>query len=110
MNLQLIPTPEFVRSAKKLHKKYRLLSQDLILLEEELTTDPEAGVSLGNHCYKVRLPNSSVPVGKSGGFRVVYFYRDENGKIYLLEIYSKSDVPNISEERLSEILVKNGLE
>jgi hypothetical protein len=108
MNLTIIPTPEFKKSVKTLFKRYKLISKDLADLEKELQEDTHAGVDLGSGCFKIRLKNSSVPTGKSGGFRVIYFLRTQE-KIYLLEIYSKSDLDNIDEKRLVEILLVNGL-
>ena len=79
------------------------------LLEKELFTNPKAGIELGNNCFKLRLPNSSIPTGKRGGFRIVYYYRTRNIKIYLLDIYSKTELANISDKKLLEILKRNGL-
>ena len=109
MNLKLIATPEFKKSVKKLAKRYKQISKDLKSLEEELTQNSRAGIDLGDNCFKIRLQNSSVPTGKSGGFRVIYFFRQEDN-IYLLDMYSKSDLDNIDEKKLVEILVSNGLE
>ena len=109
MNLKLIPTPEFLRSVKKLYKKYRLITEDLKELEKELITNPTSGIEIGNNSYKIRIPNSSIPTGKRGGFRVVYYYRGPNNKIYLLAIYSKTEIENISDRKLSDLLEKNGL-
>ncbi|MCK5199847.1 MAG: type II toxin-antitoxin system RelE/ParE family toxin [Spirochaetales bacterium] len=110
MNLKLIPTPEFSRSVKKLYKKYRLITKDLKILENELITNPKSGIELGNNSFKVRIPNSSIPTGKRGGFRVVYYYKDQNDNIYLLAIYSKTDLENISHRKLADILERNGLQ
>ena len=104
MNLKLIPTPEFTKSVKKLAKKYRLIARDLTYLEQELTAG-RFGIELG----KIRIPNASIPTGKRGGFRVIYFYRCENEKIYLLEIYAKTEIENIDDNRLIEILKNNDL-
>ncbi|CAA6805511.1 MAG: Unknown protein [uncultured Sulfurovum sp.] len=109
MNLKLIATPEFKKSVKKLAKRYKQISKDLKTLEEELNQENPTAVDFGNNCFKIRLQNSSVPTGKSGGFRVIYFFRQEEN-IYLLDMYSKSDLDNIEEKRLIEILVSNGLE
>ncbi len=108
MNLTLIVTPEFARAVKNLLKKYRLILKDLEALERELSSGEVQAVELGKNCYKARLQNSSIPAGKSGGFRIIYFYKKDN-KIYLLDIYSKTDLENISEARLIEILKNNGL-
>ena len=48
----------------------------------------------GIDVYKVGVPNSSANVGKSGGFRIVY-YTAGNEKAYLLTLYSKKDSENI---------------
>jgi len=109
MNLKLIATPEFKKSVKKLAKRYKQISKDLKTLEKELTEESTLGIDLGNNCFKIRLQNSSVPTGKSGGFRVIYFFKQEEN-IYLLDMFSKSDLDNIDEKRLIEILVSNELE
>ncbi len=109
MSLTIVPTPEFKKSVKRLFKRYKLIAKDLTDLEKELQNNIYAGVELGRGCFKIRLKNSSVPTGKSGGFRVIYYLRTQD-KIYLLEIYSKSDLENIDEKRLVKILADNGLE
>ena len=47
-------------------------------------------------------------VGKSSGVRVIYFNRNEQGEIYLLTIYAKSETANLSAAILREI--RNALE
>lgn len=108
MSLIIIATPEFKKSVKKLAKRYKQISKDLKSLEKELTQNRQAGVDLGDNCFKIRLQNSSIPTGKSGGFRVIYFFKQQEN-IYLLEIYSKNDLNNIEDKRLVEILRANGL-
>jgi mRNA-degrading endonuclease RelE of RelBE toxin-antitoxin system len=109
MNLTLITLDSFNKDVKKLHKKYKNISADLKWLKQTLLHDPKSGVELSRHCYKIRLANSSVPIGKSGGFRVVYYYLDADHNLYLMSIYSKSEMESIREERLIDILKENGL-
>jgi hypothetical protein len=109
MNLTIKPLESFTRSVKKLAKKYKNIAQDLKELQNELKNNSEAGIKLGNHSYKIRVANSSIPTGKSGGFRVVYYKKVKN-TIYLMEIYSKSDMENITDEKILEILKNNGLD
>jgi len=108
MNLTIKPLESFKKSIKKLAKKYKNIAHDLKELQNELLNNPKAGIELGNYCYKIRVANSSVPTGKSGGFRVVY-YRKIEDTLYLMEIYSKSDMENITDEKILEILKNNGL-
>lgn len=104
MTLKISPLSGFVKQAKRLAKKYRQLAKDLKLLEKELLANPEAGIEILPSCFKIRLVNSSTRVGKSGGFRVIYYYLDENNHIYLLSIYSKTEQGTISEAILKELI------
>jgi mRNA-degrading endonuclease RelE of RelBE toxin-antitoxin system len=107
--LKIVPTPEFVKQVKKLAKSYKQISNDLESLKQQLLLNPKSGIELGNKCFKVRVANSSIPTGKSGGFRVVTYYFDENNIVRLLLIYSKTEKENISDRELDEILKNNGL-
>ena len=109
MNLKIVSLENFSKDVKKLFKKYKNISKDLKKLQDTLLKDPKSGIELGENLYKIRLSNSSIPTGKSGGFRVVYYYIDQQENIYLLTIYSKRELENISDERLAEILKINGL-
>lgn len=109
MNLKIHALDSFVKDAKRLQKKYKNLSDDLKALKTVLSANPKAGVELSRHCYKMRLANSSIPTGKSGGFRIIYYYLDPEENLYLMSIYSKTELEAISEERLIEILSSNDL-
>ena len=109
MNLNIKTLGHFDKEVKKLFKKYKKLPQDLQTLKNQLLKNPKSGIELGNSCYKIRLANSSIPTGKSGGFRVIYYYINSNGDLYLMSIYSKSDMENIEESVLLRILRDNGL-
>jgi mRNA-degrading endonuclease RelE of RelBE toxin-antitoxin system len=109
MNLKIIVLDHFAKEVKKLAKRYKQIASDLKELEALLSEDAKSGVHLGGRCCKIRLANSSIPMGKSGGFRVIYYYLDEQNNIYLMSIYAKSDLENISDEKIIEILKDNGL-
>ncbi len=104
MNLKIISLESFNKDAKKLYKKNKKLPLDLKTLNEVLNENPKAGIELSSDLYKIRLENSSSKTGKSGGFRIIYYYIDKNENLYLLKIYSKTETPNIKEEILIKIL------
>ena len=109
MKLNIVSLDTFKISVKKLYKKYRNLLNDLKSLNKILQENPKAGIALGQNCYKIRLANSSIPTGKSGGFRVIYYYFDNQNNLYLMIIYSKTELDNISDKKLNEILQMNKL-
>ncbi|MFY9179161.1 MAG: addiction module toxin RelE [Venatoribacter sp.] len=109
MSLNLLTLPIFDKQAKRLAKKYKSLAKDLRSLHSTLLANPQAGVELSHNCYKIRLANSSTQSGKSGGFRVIYYYLDAQQNLYLMTIYSKSEQSNIETSVLLEILKEYGL-
>ena len=109
MSYEIVALPEFSKNLKRISKKYKQVKKDILTLVDELKTNPKAGVQLANNCYKIRLANSSVLTGKSGGFRVIYYYLDNQNNIYLMSIYSKSDQATIKDEKILEILKDNNL-
>ncbi|MCX6077861.1 MAG: type II toxin-antitoxin system RelE/ParE family toxin [Campylobacterales bacterium] len=109
MNLNIKTLSSFEKDVKKLFKKYKHIPSDLKVLREELSENPKSGIELGNGCYKIRLANSSVPTGKSGGFRVIYYYIDEDNNLYLMSMYSKNELENIDDKTILTILKENDL-
>jgi len=107
MNCNILTTPQFAKDIKRLNKKFKNIKKDLSKLIETLEHNPMEGTALGNGCYKIRLANSSIPTGKSGGFRVISYFIDEENNLYLLSIYSKTEKETISDSELEAIL--NGL-
>ncbi|MCT7625064.1 type II toxin-antitoxin system RelE/ParE family toxin [Aliarcobacter butzleri] len=93
----------FLKEAKQLSKKFKLLKSDLKQAVDEIETKNDLGVYLGFNLFKKRVKNSSIPTGKSGGFRVIIYQQIEN-KIVLISIYSKTEKENLSDEELSEII------
>ena len=55
MNVNIIPTPNFKREAKKLLKKYRSLKGELAELTTELISDPRKGTRIKENVYKIRV-------------------------------------------------------
>ena len=109
MNVNIVSLDVFNKEIKRLYKKFKQISVDLKILKETLIKNPKAGIELGNHCFKIRLANSSIPTGKRSGFRVIYYYIDQQNNLFLMTIYSKSELDNISDEKLIDIIKENKL-
>ena len=97
----------FDREFKRLAKKYKSLTTELIEFSTSLRANPAQGKSLGAGLYKIRLANQSKGTGKRGGFRVVTYYVEQVGDeevVYLVTIYDKSEEDNIRREELLDIV------
>ena len=53
--------------------------------------------------YKVRINNSDITKGKSGGYRVIYLLETQTN-IVLLTIYSKSEREDIAIKEIKDII------
>ena len=95
----------FLKEAKKLSKKYKHIKPDLQDAVEEIESKNDLGIYLGFNLFKKRVKNTSIPTGKSGGFRVI-IYKQVEDKIILISIYSKTEKENLSDEELSDIIKK----
>ena len=94
-------------------KKYLKIESDISTVTEELKKGNLLGDKLenldipeGTAAYKVRIANSSANVGKSNGFRLLY-YVAIGDDIYLLSIYSKKDDIRVINDKQIELLIRN---
>ena len=103
---------EFQKAFKRLKKRYRSLPDDFKKLMLSLQENPLQGIELHDGMRKVRLAISSKSKGKRGGGRVIIRLTIENTSLSFLYIYDKSDVSNVSDQFLDQIIVEvdKGLE
>jgi len=104
MSFEIKSLPRFEKELKRLAKKYPSLRSDFTQLLEELSKNPESGISLGNHCYKIRMAITSKGKGKSGGSRVIYYLQVDDSIVFLLAIFDKSEKENIPENELLKLI------
>ena len=95
---------EFIEATAFTKYLYDYLSDDEYLgLQSFLLQYPETGrvVSGSGGVRKIRWAMSGK--GKSGGVRVIYYFKKQDDEIWLLTIYSKSEVENIPAHVLRQI-------
>jgi mRNA-degrading endonuclease RelE of RelBE toxin-antitoxin system len=90
----------FERQAKRLLKKFPSLKKEIQILIKELKEEPQNGTSIGHNCYKTRLSIASKGKGKSGGARVITHVIIKDETVYLLSIYDKSDIENLTDKEI----------
>lgn len=106
MSFNIQTTPEFENEFKKLFKKYASLKEDILELYKELNNNPQIGVSLGGGFYKIRLAIKSKSKGKSGGGRVITFIKYVDEQLFLISIYDKGEIENVSIDELKDRILK----
>ena len=106
--IQIALTPHFQRDLRNLAKRYRSIRLDLQPLIEQLQSGETPGDRVTGTKYqifKVRLKNSNIQKGKSGGYRVIYYLKTE-AEIILATIYSKSDLSDVSNHVIEEAIAQ----
>jgi mRNA-degrading endonuclease RelE of RelBE toxin-antitoxin system len=106
--IQIALTPRFKKDLRELAKRYRSIRSDIQPLIEQLQAgeipgDRIAGVKY--QVFKVRLKNSNIKKGKSGGYRVIYYLKTAEA-IILATIYSKSDISDVNNEIIEEAIAQ----
>ena len=112
--MKIIPTKYFRNDVKFYirKKKFLKINADVKTVTDELEQgnlvgDRLEGLDVPENIavYKVRIANSSVNVGKSHGFRLIYYVVIDE-KIYLVSIYSKKDDSRVPSDKQIELLIK----
>ncbi|WP_338022334.1 type II toxin-antitoxin system RelE/ParE family toxin [Argonema antarcticum] len=104
--IQVEAAPTFNRNLRTLAKKYRSIRSDIQPLIEqlergELPGDQISGIA--DEVFKLRIRNSDIQKGKSGGYRLIYYVKTAKG-IVLLTVYTKSEQVDIAGDEIKYII------
>ncbi|MBD2442482.1 type II toxin-antitoxin system RelE/ParE family toxin [Dolichospermum sp. FACHB-1091] len=108
LSIEIAITPRFQRDLRELAKRYRSIRSDIQPLIDQLQAgeipgDRIAGIKY--QVFKVRIKNSNIQKGKSGGYRVIYYLKNAQG-IILTTIYFKSDLTDVSNEIIEQAIAQ----
>jgi mRNA-degrading endonuclease RelE of RelBE toxin-antitoxin system len=104
--VQVEVSPTFRRNIRTLSKKYRSIRDDVQPIIEQLEQGELPGdrvPAIGYEVFKLRIRNSNVQKGKSGGYRLLYYVKTETN-IILLTIYAKSEQADIAAADIRSII------
>jgi mRNA-degrading endonuclease RelE of RelBE toxin-antitoxin system len=102
-------TETFQKSIRALKKKYPQVKDDLLSQVKALEEDPFAGDPIpgwNKEVWKVRVASSDVKKGKRGGYRLIYFWKAGETKVYLLLACFKGEKAEISKKEIERLLKK----
>jgi mRNA-degrading endonuclease RelE of RelBE toxin-antitoxin system len=108
LSIEIALTPRFQRDLRELAKRYRSIRSDVQPLIDQLQASEIPGDRIAGikyQVFKVRIKNSNIQKGKSGGYRVIYYLKNAQG-IILTTIYSKSDLTDVSNEIIEQAIVQ----
>ena len=103
-------TPEFKRNVRTLAKKYHHIQSDVQPVIEKIQRGELIGDQVQGTGYtilKVRIRNSDVSRGKSGGYRAIYYLKTLPAVVFVT-IYSKTEQSDISSAKIKKILSEFG--
>jgi len=93
-----VETPVFTRLVAA-----ALSDRDYAVLQRELADHPEAGRLLEGGAGIRKLRWATPGSGKSGGFRVIYFWRKAESQIYLLYLFAKSERVDLTRAQVKRL-------
>jgi mRNA-degrading endonuclease RelE of RelBE toxin-antitoxin system len=108
LSIEIALTPRFQRDLRELAKRYRSIRSDVQPLIDQLQASEIPGDRIAGikyQVFKVRIKNSNIQKGKSGGYRVIYYLKNAQG-IILTTIYSKSDLTDVSNEIIEQAIAQ----
>ncbi|MCM0753611.1 addiction module toxin RelE (plasmid) [Brucella pseudogrignonensis] len=91
----VIETPAYLASAKD----ENVSDQELKDIVSFIAANPDAGDIMPGTGGARKLRFGGKGKGKSGGYRIITFYADENMPVFLLDIYSKDTQATYKQER-----------
>jgi len=96
--ITVVETPSFLKDSKKL-----LDDDEREALINYLASKPLAGVLIKETggIRKVRWARENT--GKSGAFRVIYYFYSKDIPLFILNIFAKGEKVNISQEEKNEL-------
>jgi mRNA-degrading endonuclease RelE of RelBE toxin-antitoxin system len=104
--IQVEITAYFQNKLKRLYRKYRHVVADVQSLIDQLERGETPGdriQHLSYVVYKVRVKNTDLEKGKSGGYRVIYYVRHQD-HLLLISIYSKSELSDLSADVIRSVI------
>ncbi|MDE2069873.1 MAG: transcriptional regulator [Gammaproteobacteria bacterium] len=91
----VIEAPSFSR-----HVYDYLSDDDYAALQWSLTLHPEAGAIVPGSGGLRKLRWATAGKGKRGGLRIIYYWKNRQGEIWLLAIYAKNEMTSLPQRIL----------
>lgn len=95
--ITVIELPEFMAFARKY-----LSEQERVEIIDYIANHPEAGDLIQGTGGLRKFRWSANNKGKSGGYRIIHYYHNDNIPVFLVTAFAKNKMENISKEARNE--------
>lgn len=96
--ITVVETPMFRSKARQL-----LTTEETFELVASLARNPEAGVVLQGTGGVRKVRWARRQEGKSGGYRVIYYFHDKDVPLFVLTIYPKNEKASLTQAERNEL-------
>jgi mRNA-degrading endonuclease RelE of RelBE toxin-antitoxin system len=96
--ITVVETQSFIKIAEKL-----MSARERTALIETIARNPEAGSVIPKTGGVRKLRFAQEGKGKSGSYRVIYYYYDEKNPVLLFTVFGKNQKINLSESEKNEL-------
>lgn len=113
---KIIPTEKFIEDIEyyESKKRFKHISEDVDSVVKDLTKGNLVGEEIkglhinndNNKIIKVRIANSDTRMGKSNGYRMIYYAIKNDEEVFLLSIYYKKEDKRVLSDQEIVDLVK----
>ncbi len=107
MPYEVVFCQSFTRCIKALQKRFPSVKSDVQLAIEILLDNPSIGSAIPGTggVRKLRVRNSDLSQGKSGGYRMLHYFEDiESQRLYLILLYAKTDRETVSLREIQSLI------
>lgn len=96
------------KAIRDLAKKYRRIWDDLRPIFEAIESHPRLGTPIKGFakCYKIRVKSSDIAEGKSKGFRVITWPKENEGKVEVWFVYAKPETKFMTPKEIKALIKK----
>ena len=104
-NLYLIEDYLSFRESSQFTKKLSgyFSEDDYFELQDFLLANPAKGDIIPNGSGLRKIRWKAKGKGKSGGYRIIYYFASAQGYIYFLDIYAKNEKEDLTRQQLKEL-------